>query len=122
MTATKQPSMPAAWQELDYYGAQRFKCVGEVEEAWAKDARETNYRLKDGDKVVLRHATIADGGAELHSTCVPAGAEGVVTRARTPRVTRRRGQGSLYFANVKVVAPNGVTLAVRVPHSALRKA
>lgn len=80
------------------------------DEAWEKDNRRTNRRLRDGDRVVLKYHTIAD-----FDVPVPAGVSGIVVHARTVRV-RRPG----YFANVDVVV-DGVTRRVRVPHNALRK-
>ena len=107
----------APWTSLGIYDSQRYKCVGEVEEAWANDARKTNYLLRDGDEVTFKHGTIAQGSRD--DVYVPPGAEGTVVHARSARVTRRGGKGSLYFANVDVKSPDGVTYRARVPHSAI---
>jgi len=105
------------WAKLDYHSTQLWKHAAEVEEARAKDDRTTNYRLKDGDSVMLRHGTIVEGARS--DAYAPPGTFGVVTHARTPRVKRRAGKGSLYFANVRIVGPDALVYTARVPHSAL---
>ena len=82
------------------------------DEAWDNDDGKDNPRLKDGDRVVLGLATLDDLGR-----VVPAGTEGVVAWARTPRVFERKEfRPAHFFANVDT--REGVR--VRVPHSALR--
>lgn len=97
-----------------------LRAAKRADPAWAADDGLTNYRLKDGQRVMLRVPTVAitnEGGI-----LVGAGSEGVVKIARTPRVTQpevREPRTYLYFANVDLKGPNGIMRA-RVPHNALR--
>jgi hypothetical protein len=85
--------------------------------AWENDTRPTNYRLRDGDTVVLKTDT---KGQFLNGYfTVPAETSGVVVTARTARVAVFDGTKSQYFANVDVVI-DGKTGRIRVPHGALR--
>lgn len=90
-----------------------------VDEAWTMhfNNKPTNYKLKDGDKVVLLAQTIGSGS--ITNVSVPAGVNGVVKIARTARTYRMPGVTSCYFANVDVIV-DGKTFRVRVPHGALR--
>lgn len=81
-----------------------------LDQAWHHGDGRTNYRLKDGDRVMLLFPTSNDQGL------VEAGVHGTVVHARTPKVARKRGT-SPYFANVDL--DNGIR--IRVPHGALKK-
>lgn len=86
--------------------------------AWANDNGVTNYKFKDGDRVVLLVSTIAD------YAMLGAGTVGTLVRARTPRVMQpcvRKPGTYIYFANVDFEI-GGVIYRGRVPHNALRRA
>lgn len=87
--------------------------------AWENDDKPTNYRLRDGDQVVLQIET--KGQFSNGNFTVPAGTAGVVIRARTARVVLSAQTKSKYFANVDVLV-DGVKGRIRVPHGALRMA
>jgi len=82
------------------------------DEAWKNDNRRSNAKLTDGANVTLRYATRGQGSRRY--AVIPAGTNGVIIHARTPRVT---GPGGV-FANVDVLA-DGDKYRVRVPHNAL---
>lgn len=88
------------------------------DEAWEGDTGRTNYKLQANDVVTLKVATKGDFSAGYF--LVPQETVGVVVNPRTPRVVRKPGTKSAYFANVDVVV-DGAKGRVRVPHSALRK-
>lgn len=89
---------------------------------------KTNYRLKDGDQVLLLDPARVDGYwyDEVHN---PRGSYdshymlpntiGTVIKARTPCVTSKDGR-TCYFANVDVEY-NGTKHRVRVFHSTLKR-
>jgi hypothetical protein len=85
---------------------------------WDDDTKPTNYSLKAGDAVTLCISTKGDFSTGVF--VVPAGTTGKVVNARTPRVTRRIGSKSAYFANVDVYI-EGTRGRIRVPHGVLRK-
>lgn len=87
--------------------------------AWEQDTGRTNYKLQANDVVTLKVATKGDFSAGRF--LVPQETVGVVVNPRTPRVVRKPGTNSAYFANVDVVV-DGAKGRIRVPHSALRKA
>ena len=84
------------------------------DEAWDHDDHKTQCQLMDGDRVLLVRQTRGDGGRGYAN--IPAGVEGVVIHARTPRV---HGPG-VWFANVDVICESAL-FRVRVPHNALRR-
>lgn len=90
---------------------------------------KTNYRLAEGDEVLLLEHAVVDGYWFEESTMskgswdnhvVLAGARGVVRTARTPWVSSPGG-ATRYFANVDVQMPDGSVSRVRVAHTALKK-
>lgn len=92
---------------------------------------KTNYRLKDGDIVqflvavkvpeyVFYGDTHPIGDRSWSSGSILPGATGKVARARTPKVTKLKGDGD-YFANVDVEMPDGKVVRVRPDHSEIRK-
>jgi hypothetical protein len=92
-------------------------------------SKSVNYRLKDGDQVVLLESTPVAGYWFCQDTMTRgcwekmhllAGCVGRVIRARTPCVTAKPGQPKC-FANVDIDYM-GNTHRVRVFHSALRRA
>ena len=83
------------------------------DEAWDKDDRATNNRLKDGDMVRL---LVSTKGQNNHCCSVLPGATGRIVHARTPRV---HGPG-VYFANVDIALNDGAKARIRVPHNALQ--
>lgn len=87
------------------------------DEAWGKDDQKTNYRLRDGQLVILKTST--RGECSRGYATIPAGTKGVVARARTPRVTSPTGHG--YFANVDVEIED-IRFRIRVPHNAVKVA
>ena len=85
--------------------------------AWALDDGSTNYRLEEGDTVILRCSTVADGAL------LAPGTVGTVADARTPRVrqpVKRKPRTYIYFANVDFIV-DGVAYRGRVPHNALKR-
>lgn len=92
-----------------------------TDEAWDNDGGIDNARLKNGDRVRLLYSTVGDPprGCRGFGVIVPAGSEGVVSYARTARVSRKRNHDREYFANVDVDTELGSS-RVRVPHNALK--
>lgn len=90
---------------------------------------KTNYRLKDGDEVVLLANARVDGywydalyapfGC-WDSHYILKGSKGVVVKARTPSVVSEHGKTE-YFANIDV--PNAGTVSrVRLHHDQIMRA
>lgn len=107
------------WSETDYYACREAK---RKDSAWAADDGVTNYRLKDGDTIVLGVPTVAD--SQFGCSCLDVGTRGTVVYARTPRVTQprvRRPSTYIYFANVDFEI-GGQKFRGRVPHNAIRRA
>ena len=88
------------------------------DKAWDDDVQPTNYKLCDGDTVELNVPTRGDFSAGYF--LVPSGTLGKVVHARTPRVVRRPGTKSAYFANVDVEV-DGCRGRIRVPHGVLKR-
>ncbi len=86
------------------------------DEAWDGDDQKTNYRLCNGDFVMLMKA--ARGECSRGYAVIPAGSKGVVCNARTPRAVSPTGNG--YFANIDIEL-DGTRFRVRVPHNAVKK-
>ena len=87
----------------------------------------TNYKLKNGDNVVLKENIRVDGywhddtfnpfGSWDFAHALK-GTVGVIVTARTPCVQRKNGE--LYFANVDVIL-SGVKFRVRPFHSQIKR-
>lgn len=90
--------------------------AGARDPAWAADDGLDNPKLRDGQRVRLVVDT--KGEFAYDTVRVPAGTEGRVACARTPRVYVRAGRKGHYFANVDIEV-DGQTGRVRVPHHAL---
>ncbi len=89
---------------------------------------KTNYRLKDGDRVMLLEPIKVDSywydegtnTSSYHGYDMLAGCVGTVIRAYTPCVTRSPGEPE-YFANVDI-EHNGQVSRVRPFHNQIRLA
>ena len=105
------------WVFSDYEELRRAEAT---DPAWAADDGATNYRLKEGQRVMLRRPTVAD--SSTGGVLLGAGSVGVVIWARSPRVTQpkvRRPCTFLYFANIDFTN-SGETYRARVPHNAVK--
>lgn len=82
-----------------------------IDAAWDLDDGKSNPSIRDGGVVKLLRDTKGECGRGYFH--IPAGAEGVVVKARTPRVS---ADGC--FANVDVTI-DGEKYRIRVPHNAI---
>ena len=86
--------------------------------SYSVEKDKTNPKLKDGDTVFLTEDMDVETGRGV-ITILPAGTEGVVVDARTPKVRQLPGT-SPYFANVDCNIGNCV-VRVRPYHYQLRR-
>lgn len=102
--------------------------AGPIDSGSTPSTYPTNYRLKDGDSVILLEHTRVDGywydpvynpWGSWDSFFVLRGTEGVVVKARTPCVLAPRGR-TAYFANIDVMI-HGRPYRVRVGHDKIKR-